>query len=68
MAGEKKTTKKATTEKKKNDGFKGLGIADAKIELQKVILLVRTGEETDTSKVKKLKKHIARLKTEENKK
>ncbi|MCA9381638.1 50S ribosomal protein L29 [Candidatus Dojkabacteria bacterium] len=64
---EKKTTKKKTEAKAvKKDGFDGLGVAEASLELQKVILSVKAGEETDTSKVKKLKKHIARLKTAEN--
>lgn len=62
MAEEKKTTKK------KKSSFDGLNLEDAKFELQKLVLAVKTGEESDTSKVKKLKKYIAKLKTTENNK
>ncbi len=61
MAEAKKTTKKKKT------SFEGLSVKDARLELQKVVLAVKSGEENDTSKIKKLKKYIARLKTSENK-
>ena len=49
--------------KRKQKLFEGLGLNEALLELQKLVLAVKTGEETDTSKIKKLKKYIARLKT-----
>ncbi len=54
--------------KKKKTSFDGLSIAEAKIELQKIVLAIKSGEDTDTSKIKKIKKYIARLKSEENNK
>lgn len=67
MAEDKKITQPKADKKKKAKDFKGMDLSEAKLELQKVVLLVRTGEETDTSKVKKIKKHIARLKTQSSK-
>ncbi|GAB4285137.1 MAG: hypothetical protein Kow0081_2780 [Candidatus Dojkabacteria bacterium] len=56
---EKKSTKKSKS-------LENMSLAEARLELQKTILAVRSGEEKDTSKIKKLKKHIARLLTIEN--
>jgi ribosomal protein L29 len=60
--------KKSTKSKSKKTEFEGMTVADAQKELQKTFLDVRTGEETDTSKIKKLKKQIAREKTKQSNK
>lgn len=65
MAEKKETTKKKTT-KKVSKELMDMEVNDLKRELQKVILEVRTGRETDTSKVKKIKKAIARKLTVTN--
>lgn len=79
MAEEKKDTKKETetkkqdapkaekkaTPKKKKVSDDGMTVGELKLELQKVTLLVRSGEERDTSKVKKIKKAIAKKLTAE---
>jgi ribosomal protein L29 len=61
MAETKKTIKK--TETKEN--YDNLSLAEARLELQKLKLRLATEDETNTSKVKKLKKVIARLLTKE---
>jgi ribosomal protein L29 len=61
-------TKKVKSEKKKEVVKKELTLAEMRVELQKVILQVRSGEESDTSKIKKLRKQIARELTKANKK
>lgn len=64
----KKDTKVAKVVKaaKKVD-FSKLTLAEAKKELETLIIKVRTSEEKDTSKVRILKKHIARELTALNK-
>lgn len=57
--------KKTKTEKKGE--FDKLTISEARIELQKIHMSVQEGKESDTSKIKKLKKHIARLLTQKDK-
>ena len=47
--------------------FKGMSTNELKLELQKLVLAIRTGDETDTSKIKKLKKYIAKELTQANK-
>lgn len=56
-------TKKATDFLSK---FKGMTVKELKLELQKLSLAVKTGDESDTSKIKKLKKYIARELTKAN--
>jgi len=51
--------------KTKNKDIAKLNLEDARKELKSVYIKVKVGEETDTSKIKKLKKHIARLLTKE---
>lgn len=53
----KKETKK-TEEKKTNHSE--MTVKELKLELQKVILNIRSGKESNTSQVKKIKKEIAR--------
>lgn len=55
----------AEKKKKQTKNYNDLSLREAKIELQKTQLLVRSAQESDTSKIKKLKKHIARLLTKE---
>jgi len=59
----KKTTRKA--KESKTDSEKT--VRELKLDLQKLVLDVRSGKESDTSKVKKLKKEIARLLTKKAK-
>lgn len=56
---------KKTNTEKQIDVTK-LNLKDAKFALQKLELDLRSGLEKDVSKVKKIKKHIARLLTSEN--
>lgn len=58
--------KKKTTVKAKETDISKLTVKDAKAALQKLVLDLRAGVEQDVSKVKKYKKHIARLLTAEN--
>lgn len=52
---------------KKKDDFSKLNLIESRSKLQEIHIQVQTEEEKDTSKIKKLKKHIARLFTELNK-
>lgn len=61
---EKKETKKVV----KKETKKVFTLDERRKELQKVSLLVKSNEEKDTSKVKKVKKEIAKLLTNLNKK
>lgn len=62
MAEKKKTTK---TKAKKSE-LEGMTLSEARKELQKVLLDVKIGEESNTSKIKKLKKQIARELTKQS--
>ncbi len=52
--------KKTTEKKEKAIKFADMDLKDLKIELQKVYLNVKTGEEKNTTKVRQIKKEIAR--------
>jgi ribosomal protein L29 len=56
--------KKTNTEKQVD--ITKLTLKDAKFSLQKLELDLRSGLEKDVSRIKKIKKHIARLLTAEN--
>ncbi|MEP7103713.1 MAG: hypothetical protein ABI721_03325 [Candidatus Dojkabacteria bacterium] len=75
MAEEKKTKKTKVEEevkevvkktKKAVVSFENKTVSELKIELQKLLLDIRTGKEKNTSLVKKLKLALARLKTKES--
>lgn len=65
----KKTTKKAAKEETKARGIKdweGKNVSELRVELQKILIDIRTGKERNTSLIKKLKRTIANLKTRES--
>lgn len=61
---EKKVTKKSVA--KKTETKKATSLEELRKELQKSSLLVRSGEEKNTSKISKTKREIARLLTKLN--
>ena len=62
-----KKTKEKVDKKSMLDDWKNKSIDGLKFELQRLTLAVKEGEESNTSLIKKLKKQIARLLTEQNK-
>ncbi len=71
----KKTTKKEEVKSKKDKveikkavkaDFSKSSLDELRLEAQRVALTIKTKEENDTSKLKKLKKEIARRLTQEN--
>lgn len=62
-----KSQKKSKIEELKKKSINDMSLEEAKANLQLTKLQVKTGEEKDTTKVKKLKVRIARLLTEKNK-
>ncbi len=60
------TAKEAKVAKKIKADFTGMSVREAKVELQKLALKIKTGEEKTTSKLKALKKYIAKELTKAN--
>lgn len=58
---------KKTVKKKKTNEFSKLTINEARKEMQKIAIQIQEGVEKDTSKLRKIKKYIARKLTEQNK-
>lgn len=59
--------KKSKIEELKKKGINEMSLDEARVYLQLYKIQVQTGEEKDTSKLRKLKRRIARLLTEKNK-
>jgi ribosomal protein L29 len=58
---------KNTKKKNKLSNYAEMSVKDLKFELQKVLLNVRTGKESNTSLISKIKREIARKLTNSNK-
>lgn len=60
---DKKVEAKTASPKKVKAEPMSTDVNELKVDLQKVYLEVKTGQEQDVSKIKKIKRQIARLKT-----
>lgn len=62
-----KAQKKSKIEELKKKSINDMSLEEVRANLQLSKLQVKTGEEKDTSKIRKLKVRVARLLTEKNK-